>query len=185
MKLMNLIASLGLLTLVAAPACSAKDDKAPAAKPAAGAPAASAPATKAARGGRAIPNSAGLRVDAPARWLDNGVGGAAGLHLADGAGMLMVREASADEAAKSLEQFKADTEAMLFQKWLAADATADGFEAVWVMDAVDDEMNKVGSQVGFQVRRSIGGKVHDCYGSAKAEADAREALALCKQIAGS
>lgn len=186
MKLTNVIASLGLLALVVVPACSSKDDKAPSARPAAAAaaPSASAPTAKAAKG-RSIPNSAGLVVDAPARWEGNGVGGAAGLHLADDAGMLMVRETSADEAAKGLDAFKADTEAMLFGTWLSAEATADGFEALWIMDAVDDEMNKVGTQVGFQVRRAIGGKVHDCYGTAKVEADAREGLALCKQIAGS
>lgn len=195
MKLSHLVAALATIYLAAtAPACKSSDDKAakPSAAPAAaGAPGGAAePAkpAKPAKTGRDIPNSAGLAVDAPARWQDNGIGGAAGLHLADDAGMFMVREASAEEAGKTLDQFKADTEAMLFQTWISAEATADGFEALWVMDALElqgDEMKKVGSQLSFHVRRTIGGKAHECTGTAKAEADAREAIALCKAIRGS
>jgi hypothetical protein len=137
-------------------------------------------------GAREIPNANGLSVDAPAKWLDNGIGGAAGMHLDANAGDFSVRETSPEEAAKPLADWKTETEQLMFQKWISADATADGFKAVYAMDKMTmkgDDMVKDGTQFAFTVRRKIGGKVQDCSGSASTEAIAKEAVELCNKIA--
>ncbi len=156
---------------------------APAAKPSA--PAAPPPAPAAKPSGRAIPNSGGLYVDAPAKWLDNGVGGAAGMHLDAEAGDFQVRETDPAEAAKSLADWKKGTEEMLFQKWISADATPDGFKALYIMDKVvmkGDDMVKEGKTYAFTVRRKIGDKVHDCSGSGATQEIAVEGAELCTKI---
>ena len=140
-------------------------------------------------GGRAIPNVNGLAVDAPAKWLDNGIGGAGGMHLDGDAGQFSVRETSPEEAAKTLDTFKAETEEILFQKWVSADALPDGgFKAIYVLDKITmkgDEPVKDGSTFGFTVRRKIDGKVYDCSGSAATQETATEAVDLCLKVAAS
>jgi hypothetical protein len=142
--------------------------------------------TKAASG-RTIPNANGLVVDAPAKWKDNGIGGAAGMHLDADGGMFMVRETSPEEAAKSMADWKKETEEMLFQKWTSADEIpGEGFKALYAMDKITmkgDEPVKDGTTHAFHVRRKIGGKTHDCYGSAAKEEDAKEGLDLCMKVA--
>lgn len=184
---LTLVAALGLLG-----ACKNKEDAAasdPAPSGAAAAAAKVAEPDKAAAapkaGGRAIPNSNNLSVDAPAKWLDNGPGGAAGMHLDAEAGDFNIRETAAEEAAKTLAQFKQDTEAMLFQSWISAEATPDGIKALWMMDKIEmkgDEAVKNGSMAAFLVRRKIDGKTYDCGGSAKTKELALEAVALCTKI---
>ena len=181
-----LVAALGLLG-----ACKSKEDAATSDPAPSGAAAAAktaepdkAPAAPKA-GGRAIPNSNNLSVDAPAKWLDNGPGGAAGMHLDAEAGDFNIRETAAEEAAKTLAQFKQDTEAMLFQSWISAEATPDGIKALWMMDKIEmkgDEAVKNGSMAAFLVRRKIDGKTYDCGGSAKTKELALEAVALCTKI---
>jgi len=141
--------------------------------------------TKATAKGRSIPNSSGLVLDAPAKWLDNGIGGAAGFHIDADGGMLMVREASPEEAAKPLDAWKKETEEILFQKWISADATPDGFKALYVMDKIamkGDEAVKAGDTFAFTVRRKIGGKVHDCSGNGATAEVAAEGADLCMKI---
>jgi|SRR4051812_44567827 hypothetical protein len=140
----------------------------------------------AAPGGRKIPNSSGLVVDAPAKWLDNGIGGAAGMHLDGDAGMFMVNETSPEEAAKKLADFKTDTESMGVNKWVSAEETPDGFKTLYVVDKLTmkgDDMVKDGTQFAFHVRRKIGDKTQDCYGSAATQETATEAIDLCNKIA--
>lgn len=137
--------------------------------------------------GRSIPNANGLVVEAPAKWIDNGIGGAAGMHLDADAGMFMVRETAPEEAAKSMADWKKETEEMLFQKWTTAEEIpGEGFKALYTMDKITmkgDEPVKDGTTHAFHVRRKIGGKTHDCYGSAAKEEDAKEALDLCMKVA--
>jgi len=140
---------------------------------------------KPAKAGRAIPNSQGLVVEAPAKWLDNGIGGAAGMHLDADAGQFQVREPAPEEAAKPLAAWKGETEQLMFQKWLSAEETPDGFKAIYVMDKLEmkgEEMVKAGSTFAFHTRRKIGDKVHDCYGSAATQEIAAEAVDLCMKI---
>ncbi|MBA3458040.1 MAG: hypothetical protein H0T42_33465 [Deltaproteobacteria bacterium] len=135
--------------------------------------------------GRKIPNSNGLVIDAPAKWLDNGIGGAAGLHIDGDGGMFQVRETSPEEAAKKLADWKADTEQVMFQKWESADETPDGWKAIYVLDKMEmkgEEMVKAGSTTAFHVRRKIGDKVHDCHGSAPTKEVAAEAVEICMKI---
>lgn len=193
MKQRILIASALGLGLLLGSACSKKNDAAkdqpatdntaaPAGEPA---PKATEPAKPAAKG-RSIPNASGLVVDAPAKWLDNGIGGAAGMHLDGDAGMFTVRETAPEEAAKDLDTWKKETEEIMFQKWISADKTADGFAAIYMLDKMTmkgDDMVKDGSVVAFTVRRKIGGKIQDCSGSAADEATAKEAVDLCNKIA--
>lgn len=189
MKLTSIIT--GLVTVSALVVGSAACKKDPAAKdqPASekatpeGAPKA---AEAKAPSGRSIPNINGLSVDAPATWLDNGIGGAAGMHLDADGGMFSVRETSPEEAAKNFATFKSETEEILFQKWISAEETPDGFKTIYVMDKikmVGDEPVKDGSTFAFHVRRKIGGKVMDCDGSAATEATAKEAVDLCLKVA--
>ncbi|HEY4057429.1 MAG TPA: hypothetical protein VGM39_12515 [Kofleriaceae bacterium] len=180
MKIINVLASVALVSGLAA--CGKSADTGgtqEAAKGTEGKAAAQA-------GAREIPNANGLTVDAPAKWLDNGIGGAAGMHLDASAGDFSVRETSPEEAAKPLADWKSETEQLMFQKWISADATADGFKAVYAMDKMTmkgDDMVKDGTQFAFTVRRKIGGKVQDCSGSASTEAIAAEAVELCTKIA--
>ena len=94
-----------LVTFLALAGCGSKKDKegaapaagSPEAKPTEGDPAKPAepdkPAPKA-TSGRAMPNSKGLVLDLPAKWEDNGIGGAAGFHLADDQGNIMMNDVS-------------------------------------------------------------------------------------------
>ena len=141
---------------------------------------------KAAAKGRKVPNGNGLVLDAPAKWLDNGIGGAAGMHLDADAGGFQIRELEGEEAAMPFADWKKQTEEILFQKWVSADETPDGFSALYAMDKMTmkgEEMVKDGSQFAFHVKRKVGGKTYYCYGTAKAEADAKEGLDLCTKFA--
>jgi hypothetical protein len=137
--------------------------------------------------GRSIPNANGLVVEAPAKWLDNGIGGAAGMHLDADGGMFMINETSPEEAAKGMAGWKKDTEEMLFQKWITAEELPDnGFKALYAIDKIKmkgEEPVKDGTQFAFHTRRKIGDKVRDCYGSAATQADAQEGLDLCLKVA--
>ena len=142
-------------------------------------------APKAAKG-RKVPNGNGLVLDAPARWVDNGIGGAAGYHLDADAGGFQIRELEGEEATKSFADWKKESEEMLFQKWITAEETPDGgFTALYVIDSMKmkgEELVKDGSQFAFHVRKKVGGKTYYCYGTAKAEADAKEGLDLCTKF---
>jgi len=183
MKLTHLFAAIVLVAGFAA--CKKKEEKA--ADPGgASDPKTTEPKTDKPAGGRKIPNGQGLTVDAPAKWEDNGIGGAAGMHLAGDAGNFSVMETSAEEAAKPFATWKSETEEILFQKWISAEEVPDGFKALYSMDKIKmqgEEPVKDGSTFAFHTRRKIGGKVHDCYGSAVAEADAKEAIDLCMKVA--
>jgi len=136
--------------------------------------------------GRAMPNSKGLVLDAPAKWGDNGIGGAAGFHLADDQGNIMLNEVSTEEANKPFETTKKETEEILFEKWITADKTADGFKMVYVIPKVamkGDEMEKVGTQFAYTVRRKIGATLYNCTGSAATKEIVDEAVALCDKVA--
>jgi hypothetical protein len=184
MKLTTLFAALALTLGVAA--CKKKNDEAKTDdKTAAGDTSAKTTETPKAKG-RKIANGNGLVVEAPAKWLDNGIGGAAGMHLDADAGMFMVRETSPEEAAKKMADWKKETEEMMFQKWISADETPDGWKALYVVDKITmkgDEAVKDGSNFAFHVRRKIGDKVHDCYGSAAKQEDAQEGLDICTKVA--
>lgn len=191
MKLSIVVTS---LALVLGAACSKKTEGTkdqPTAEPAGTAPKTTEPAKEAptpAAKGRAIPNASGLVVDAPAKWLDNGIGGAAGMHLDADAGMFTVREAEGEEATQSLDDWKKATEEVMFQKWVSADAAADGWKAIYLLDKISmkgEEMVKDGSVVAFTVRRKIGDKTYVCSGSAATEDTAKEAIDLCYKIAAS
>lgn len=194
MKQRILLASVLGLGLAVGAACSKKnegakdqpatDNTAAPADPAAK----TAEPPKAAAKGRAIPNANGLVVDAPAKWLDNGIGGAAGMHLDADGGMFTVREAEGEEATQSLDDWKAGTEEIMFQKWVSADAQPDGFKAIYLLDKMTmkgEDMVKDGSVVAFTVRRKIGDKTYVCSGSAATEETAKEAVDLCYKISAS
>jgi hypothetical protein len=81
--------------------------------------------------------------------------------------------------------WKGETEEIMFQKWVSADATPDGWKAIYVLDKMTmkgEELVKDGSTFAFHVRRKIGDKVHDCSGSAATEETAKEAIELCTKI---
>jgi hypothetical protein len=183
MKLTHLLTSLALVTSAACKKTDADNTQPPAPGTSAKT---SEPAAKPAASGRSIPNVNGLTVDAPAKWLDNGIGGAGGMHLDADAGMFMIRETSADEAGKKLAAFKTDTEEMLFEKWISAEELpAGGFKAVYVMDKIKmkgDEPVKDGTTFAFTVRRTIASKVYDCSGNGATEANAKEAIDLCLKV---
>jgi hypothetical protein len=189
MKLSIMIAS---LALVLGSACSKKNDAAKD-QPAASSDTKADPSAKTAEPakaakGRSIPNASGLIVDAPAKWLDNGIGGAAGMHLDADGGMFTVREAEGEEATQSLDDWKKGTEEVMFQKWVSADAAPDGFKSIYMLDKMTmkgDDMVKDGSVVAFTVRRKIGDKTYVCSGSAATEDVAKEAVDLCYKIAAS
>ena len=175
------------------PATGSAGDKAVAAdpvkptEPGTDKPPAPADPPKPAAAGREVPNSGGLRVDAPAKWLDNGIGGAAGMHLDNDGGMFTLRELAAEETGKTFEQAKQDTQEYLFQKWISSDKTADGWKLVYEMDKIEmkgDEAKKVGTIVGFEVRRKIGDKPYVCSGSAQTKETALEAVELCTKVTG-
>ena len=136
-------------------------------------------------GWRSIPNApAKLQVDAPRKWLNNGMGGAAGMHIENGADFLL-SERAADDAGKTLREIKADAEAMLFQKWVTAKSDAGVTTLVYNMDKISmqgDEPVKSGTLVAFEVRRAIDGKPYKCYGSAPDQATADEAVTLCLHV---
>jgi hypothetical protein len=135
-----------------------------------------------------MPNSKGLVLDAPAKWQDNGIGGAAGFHLADDQGNIMLDEVSPEEAGKSFETIKKETEEILFEKWVSSDKTADGFKLVYVIPKIamkGDEMEKVGTQFAYTVRRKIGATLYRCSGSAATKEIVDEAVALCDKVTGS
>jgi len=188
MKLTYLIAA---LALVLGSACKKSEDKK---EPAAGEAAKTGEAGKTGEApkegkvaaGRKIPNASGLTVDAPAKWLDNGIGGAAGMHLESAdAGMFTVRETAAEEAAKDFKTWKGETEQVMFQKWISSEEIPGGFKALYVLDKMTmkgEEMVKDGSTFAFTVRRKIGDKVHDCSGSAATEETAKEAMDLCMKV---
>jgi hypothetical protein len=192
MKLSIVMASLALLL---GSACSKKNDAAkdqpttePTADPSAKTTETPKEAPKAAPKGRSIPNANGLVVDAPAKWLDNGIGGAAGMHLDADGGNFTLREAEGEEAAQSLDDWKKGTEEIMFQKWISADAAPDGFKAIYVLDKMTmkgEDMVKDGSVVAFTVRRKIGDKTYVCSGSAATEDVAKEAIDLCYKVAAS
>ena len=188
MKFIQFLAASALLTSLVA--CKAKDEAAdqPAGKTTEAAPAGKpAPAAKASSG-RSIPNSDSLSVDAPAKWLDNGVGGAAGLHLDADAGNFSLNLVTPEEAAKNMATIKSETEQMLFEKWVSSAETPDGFKLVYVIDKITmkgDEPVKTGTTLGFQVRRKIGGKLYSCSGGAETQAIIDEAVALCEHVASS
>ena len=140
---------------------------------------------KPAASGRAIPNSSGLVVDAPAKWKDNGIGGAAGMHLDADAGQFQVRELAAEELDQKMDAWKGDTEQIMFQKWVSAEETPDGWKAIYVLDKMTmkgEEMVKDGSTFAFHVRRKIGDKVYSCSGSAATQETATEAVELCNKV---
>jgi hypothetical protein len=140
------------------------------------------------KAGRDIPNSRGLVVEAPAKWLDNGIGGAAGMHLDADGGDFSVREVSAEEAGEAMEAHKKGTEEFLFEKWISSKKTADGWELVYVLDKIEmkgDEAKKVGTTFAFDVRRKIGAALYSCSGAASTKEIAEEAIALCQKVSGS
>ena len=172
-------------------ACGKKDkeSKAQEAPPAGSAaetadkPADPPPAPK--KAGRDIPNGAGLVVDAPAKWLDNGIGGAAGMHLDGDGGNFQVREVSPEEAAQSMEDHKKGTEELGFKKWVSSKKTADGWELVYIVDKIaieGEEAKVVGENHAFDVRRKIGDKLYSCSGPAATKEIAEEAVALCQKV---
>ena len=190
MKQRILIASALGFGLLLGSACGKKKDDGAKDQPATTEPASGDPAAKGTEtpkaGGRKIPNGAGLVVDAPAKWLDNGIGGAAGMHLDADGGMFTVREAEGEEATQSMDDWKKGTEEIMFQKWVSADAQPDGYKAIYMLDKMTmkgEDMVKDGSVVAFTVRRKIGDKTYVCSGSAATEETAKEAVDLCYKIA--
>jgi hypothetical protein len=189
MKLTHIIAALALTAGLTA--CKKKKEEAKTEPAAAGDMAGAAKTDEAPKeapkaSGRSIPNSQGLVVDAPAKWQDNGIGGAAGMHLDGLAGDFQVRELEGEEAAKKFDDWKKETEEMLFQKWISADETADGWKALYTMDKIKmegDEPKKDGSTYAFTLKRKIGDKTYYCSGSALKQEDAQEALDLCTKVA--
>jgi len=191
---MKITIALAVLALAGCGSKKDKEDKAPAvptteaAKPAEGAATATKPAEpeKPKASGRSMPNSKGLVLDAPAKWEDNGIGGAAGFHMADDQGMLMMSEVSPEEANKPFDVTKKETEEILFEKWVTSDKTADGFKFVYVIPKLamkGDEMEKVGTQFAFTVRRKVGPTLYNCTGTAATKEIAEEAVALCDKVA--
>lgn len=184
MKFTHLIAALALASGVAA--CKKKEEKTDTTATTEAPKGTEAPkeAPKAA-GGRKVPNANGLVLDAPAKWKDNGIGGAAGYHLDADAGGFQIRELEGEEAAMAFADWKKQTEEILFKKWISADETPDGFTALYEIDKMTmkgEEMVKDGSQFAFHVKKKVGGKVYYCYGTAAAEADAKEGLDLCSKF---
>lgn len=184
-----------LVAILALAGCGSKKDKeapAPAvgsseAKPTEAEPATAAEPAKAATGGREIPNSKGLSVDAPAKWLDNGIGGAAGMHMDADAGDFHLWEVTPEEAAKDMNTIKKETEEIMFEKWVSSKATADGFELIYVLDKMEmkgEELKKVGTTFGVTVRRKIGATLYTCGGAASTKEIAEEAVALCGKVTG-
>lgn len=175
-----------LVAVIALAGCGKKDSKdTPAAGSGAEAKPAPPPPPKPA--GRKLPNSSGTThvVDAPAKWLDNGVGGAEGMHLDGEAGDFHLTEVTPEEAKKTLEQKSDEIEQVLFEKWVSSKQTKDGFELIYVLDKMKmegDKMKKDGTTFGFDVRLRIQGKLWTCSGAASTKEIADEAVGLCNKI---
>lgn len=184
-----------VIAILALAGCGSKKDKeapapatgSPEAKAAEAEPAKAEPA-KPAKTGREIPNSKGLSVEAPATWLDNGIGGAAGMHLDADAGDFQLYEVTPEEAAKDMDTIKKETEEVMFQKWVSSEKTADGFKLIYILDKMQmkgEELKKVGSTFAFTVRRKIGATLYTCSGPAATKEIAAEGVALCEKVTGS
>ena len=189
MSTTHLIAMLSLVLGV--PACKKKDADNNKAEPASTDPAAKTapdpaqPAPPPASKGRKIPNSNGLVVDAPAKWQDNGIGGAAGMHLDGLAGDFQLRESSAEEKAKTLDQYKEESQTPMFDKWVSAETTPDGWKALDIGHKIEmkgEEAVKGAAQFEFHIHRKIGDKPYECYGTANKKEDALEAMELCTKV---
>lgn len=188
-----------VVAVLALSACGSKKDKEDKAPPAATTTEAAKPTETAAEpakkpaepekpkaSGRSMPNSKGLVLDAPAKWEDNGIGGAAGFHMADDQGMLVMNEVSPEEAGKSFETVKKETAEILFEKWESSEKTAEGFKLVYVIPKLamkGEEMEKVGTQFAYTVRRKVGATLYNCTGTAATKEIAAEAVALCDKVA--
>ncbi len=171
----------------AAPAAGSAEAKPTEAKPTESEPAKPTEPAKPAKTGRDIPNSKGLSVDAPAKWLDNGIGGAAGMHLDGDAGDFHLWEVAPEEAAKDMDTIKKETEEIMFEKWVSSKKAADGFELIYVLSKMEmkgDDMKKVGTTFGTTVRRKIGATLYTCGGAASTKEIAEEAVALCGKVTG-
>jgi hypothetical protein len=169
---------------------SDKNEVAGVAKPTGAAPAtggsAVAPAPAAADSGwRSIPNAPEkMTIDAPAKWLDNGVGGAAGMHIEGGADF-MIREMDAEDATKKIADIKTETEEMMFQKWVTAEDKDGVIKLIYNIDKITmkgDEPVKDGTKVAFEIRRELGGKKYKCYGTSPDLANAQEGADLCSRV---
>ncbi|MFO0749207.1 MAG: hypothetical protein U1F43_26620 [Myxococcota bacterium] len=129
-----------------------------------------------------IPNANGMIADVPANAVENGVGGAAGFHSADGTFEFMVRELSGEETTKSFDQAKADASSMMFKKWIKSETTPDGWVLSYEMPKLDEDAKEVGSVFAFDVRRKIGAKLYSCSGGLSAAEGLDAAIAACNSV---
>ncbi len=133
----------------------------------------------------ALPNMAGMKVKVPEGATPNGVGGAAGFHTDDDTFGFVLMEVSAEQQGKSMEDMKAETESILFKKWIKSDKTDDGWVFTYEapkMNFDGDEPKEVGVVYSFEVRRKIGDKTYKCYGGLSKAEGLDAAIEACNSI---
>lgn len=140
----------------------------------------SAGTSKAEAGFLELPNTSGLQAKPPAGAQPNGIGGAAGFHK-DGL-TWVVQEQTGEEATKTFDAKKTDTESILFKKWITSEKSADGWVLSYEGPKLDGEGNEKGTMYNFSVRRKIADKQIDCYGSVDQQADLAGAVDACKSL---
>ncbi len=136
-----------------------------------------APAAAAAGGGGTKVSGLPLQADVPAGTEKNE--GAPGFHSEDGAVTVLVKEA--DESLATIAQKKESVEELMFKKWIKSNATPDGWVLTYVGVGIDMD-GKEHDNYAFDVRKKVGGKSFDCYGSVKKQADLEANLKICNSL---
>ncbi|HTJ85415.1 MAG TPA: hypothetical protein VL400_27040, partial [Polyangiaceae bacterium] len=110
------------------------------------------------------------------------IGGAAGFHSEAGGLTWHVQEQTGEEASKTFDAKKKETEEILFKKWIKADKTADGWSMTYEASKINDKGDEAGTSYSFSVRKKVGDKVYDCYGGVDKQADLAGAVDSCTSL---
>ncbi len=127
-----------------------------------------------------IPNVNGLTAEVPADLVPNGVGGAAGFHSKDGGAMVLVEVVSGDGLKKSMAQAK--EEQLFAKKFLVEKKTADGWVLTFSQAKLNEDMDEVGVEYAFDVRRKVGTATCSCTGKTPKKEGLDALVALCNSI---
>jgi hypothetical protein len=140
---------------------------------------------KDAEGFVAVPNAQGLKAKVPDSAKPNGVGGAAGFHSEDGKFAFVLEKVEGDEAGKTMDQVKEETELMFFKKWIDSKPTDDGFVLKYESVSIDvfaEEGKEESPQWSFEVRRKIGDQLYKCWGGLKAPDGLDASIEACNSV---
>ncbi len=118
-----------------------------------------------------------LVADVPAGAQPNA--GAPGFYSSDDRISVLVREAT-DDVTRIAEKRKA-LEAFGFKSWISADTTQDGWSLRYAGLSVDMS-GAESTNYRYEVRRTLGGKAYNCYGSVKKKEDIEANLKICQSL---